>query len=183
MMRAPYCHNKLVHLGALISWSRAAVFGFCLLPTGSSCTIAVIANLKADGVTAATLSVANSGGSTQTVSLAANGNGLGLSWSPTALTFVGTASKPPTGIITLTNGLATPVTGGFSMTFLGENAGDFTQVSTCPIAGPLAPKATCTVTVTFTPSAKGARIATLQATYTIGTAKLSPSFTLSGTGQ
>jgi hypothetical protein len=158
------------------------------ITTGSSCTIAVIANLKADGVAAATLSVAYSGGSTQNVSLAATGNGLGLSWSPTTLTFVGqdvgTASKPPPGIITLTNGLAVPVTGGLLVAVSGDNAGDFTQTSTCPIAGAvLAPKAVCNVTVTFTPSAKGTRTATLQVTYTIGGIKLSPSFTLSGTGQ
>jgi sugar lactone lactonase YvrE len=69
---------------------------------------------------------------------------------------VGTSSAPET--VTLTNsGSAT--LGITSISITGTDAGDYSQTNTC---GPsLAPSLNCTVTVTFSPRAKGTRTAAL----------------------
>jgi large repetitive protein len=85
--------------------------------------------------------------------------------STTALDFgsvsINTTSAPLT--VTVGNsGNATLVITGISIGAPGANAADFAQTGTCPIGQPgLAPGATCTVDVTFTPHATGARAATL----------------------
>jgi len=43
---------------------------------------------------------------------------------------------------------------------VGKNAGDFAQSNNCPAS--LAPQTSCTVTVTFTPSATGTRKAAVK---------------------
>jgi hypothetical protein len=48
-----------------------------------------------------------------------------------------------------------------SVTIAGSNPGDFSQTNTCTAASPLAPGASCSITVTFTPQALGTRAATL----------------------
>jgi uncharacterized protein YjdB len=80
--------------------------------------------------------------------------------SPSSLDFgehrVGTSSSQD---MTLTN------TTGDPMSIAGVVAvGDYTASRTCVSASPLDPKATCTVTVTFTPTADGPRAGTLQIT-------------------
>ena len=63
----------------------------------------------------------------------------------------------------------------------GANAGDFAPgASTCP-AGGLAPKGKCTIAIGFTPSALGARSATLTLTDNAGTG--TQNVALSGTGE
>ena len=85
---------------------------------------------------------------------------------------VGTASLPSS--VVLTNaGLAsfTP-----QIAIAGTNAGDFTQTNDCPVN--LGPQGTCTITVTFTPGALGARAGTL----TVGGGDRTLSLPLTGTG-
>ncbi len=83
-----------------------------------------------------------------------------VSLNPSTLVFaaqaVGTTSAPRT--VTLTNtGSASLTISGTSIT--GTNAGDFARTTTC--GSTLAAGASCTITVTFTPTAAGTRSATL----------------------
>jgi hypothetical protein len=79
---------------------------------------------------------------------------------PTTVTFAaqtaGTTSVAK--VVTFTNNLATAL--NFSgVSFTGTNAGDFAQTDTCGSSVPA--KGKCTISVTFTPAAKGARTATM----------------------
>ena len=129
------------------------------LAGGAKCTINVTFTPTAMGSRTGTLSVNdNATPSPQTVSL--SGSGTIVSLSPSTLSFgnvsVGIASAPQT--ITLTNVSASTLkVTGVSIT--GTNAGDFTQTNTC--GSSVAAKASCTITVTFTPTAAGSRRATL----------------------
>ena len=83
------------------------------------------------------------------------GNCKGLVFSPTSLNFprqtIGTTS--PAKTVTATNAFALPVTVKSVKT-----TGDFSPTNKCPVPpGALAPGATCTVDVTFTPTAVGTR--------------------------
>ena len=90
----------------------------------------------------------------------------GFSLNPSGLVFpaqsLSTTSQPQT--VTLTNG-DTPQTIS-SIGVSGANAGDFLETSTCPVNSPLGVGATCTFTVSFTPSASGIRKAAIVITDT-----------------
>ncbi len=80
--------------------------------------------------------------------------------SPGSLTFGGQAvstSSPPQNV-TLTNSqnVTLNIT---SITFTGTNSGDFSQTNNC--GSSVGPNGTCTISVTFTPSALGTRTAVL----------------------
>jgi len=102
---------------------------------------------------------------------------------PNALNFgtekVGTKSSPLT--ITVGNPSGTPIAVK-KPTISGADAGDFAESTTCPLApATLAPGAKCSIAVTFTPKASGAREASLKIT---DSAPGSPQLiSLSGTGQ
>ena len=59
-----------------------------------------------------------------------------------------------------------------------SNAGEFPFTTTCSVGGSLGPGSTCTVTAQFTPTALGARTATL----TIGANSATQTFDLTGAG-
>jgi hypothetical protein len=69
---------------------------------------------------------------------------------------VGTPSAPK--VFTLSNNQSTALTIS-GITITGANGGDFTETDTC--GGSVAAKGTCSISVTFTPSALGTRSATL----------------------
>src|SRR6267378_6019894 len=74
---------------------------------------------------------------------------------------VGTPSSAQS--VTLTNNGSFPLhIGAVSLT--GTNFGDFSETDNCVSSSPLAPGNTCTISITFTPSALGSRSATLQVT-------------------
>jgi hypothetical protein len=103
-----------------------------------------------------------------------------LTVSPTSLSFgnQGIASTSASQNVTLTNNSGGTVT--ISSTDInGQNASDFAQsASTC--SGSLGPNASCTISISFTPGAAGARSATLAIT---DNASNSPqTVALSGTG-
>ena len=84
-------------------------------------------------------------------------------FSPASVAFssqlVGASSLPQQ--VSLTNaGTAPLVITGVSVS--GTNAGDFQLQSNCVPNSPLTPGASCTISVTFTPSFSGTRVATLQ---------------------
>jgi len=115
----------------------------------------------------------------QTVGFAKTSKAVGVTLSPTELSFgnhpVGTTSAAQT--ITLTNsGNAKLKITGIAIT--GTNAGDYAQTNKC--GSSLAAGAKCTISVTFTPSASGSRTASVSVT---DNASGSPQkVSLSGTG-
>jgi hypothetical protein len=129
------------------------------------------------------LSVAdNAYNSPQTVALSGTVINPLASFSTTSLSFgtqkVGTSSAAKA--VTLKN-RGTTALSITSIAIAGTNPGDFTEVNNCPLAAPwLAPAASCTINVTFTPTAKGSRSGKVVIT---DNALLSPQvISLSGTG-
>jgi len=149
------------------------------IPAGGHCTITVKFTPTSGGKQTATLNIADSASSSpQTVSLTGTGIKT-VSLNPGALTFaaqtVGTTSAPKNIVVTNHEKVVVTFT---SIAISGANASDFAQTNTC---SSLSPGATCTLMVTFTPSAKGARSATL--TLTDSATNSPQSANLSGTGQ
>lgn len=145
------------------------------LAAGASCGINVSFAPTAAGPVTGTLTVTE-GGTTQTVALSGQGTAPGLALTPPSLAFgaeaVGTASQAQT-ILVSNNGTAAATLSSISA------SGDYTLVSGCSTTAPLAPGASCPVSVTFTPSAGGARAG---AVVLSGTGGLGSLATLSGTG-
>ncbi|TMC03630.1 MAG: choice-of-anchor D domain-containing protein, partial [Chloroflexi bacterium] len=150
------------------------------LAAGASRTIGATFAPAAAGARAASIQVAdNATGSPHTVALSGTGTAPAVTLTPTNLVFgsqlVGTTSASQSS--TLRNSGTASLTIA-SITVVGANAGEFGQTNDCPVS--LAANATCTITVTFSPSATGSRAATVQIS---DNAVGSPhALTLSGTG-
>ena len=148
------------------------------LAAGASCKISVTFTPTVLGANTGTLNVDDSSStSPQTAQLSGSGvYPAALSSSALAFgnQFVNTTSAVK--VITLQNNQTVPLTiAGIS------TSGDFAQTSNCPISpGTLAAKLSCKISVTFTPTALGARTGTLTVS---DSASNSPqTTTLSGTG-
>src|SRR6267143_2056217 len=132
------------------------------LAANGTCTINVTFTPTAAGMRTGTLTVTdNASNGPQTASLTGTGAATGpsASVSPTTLTFgnqnVGTTSAAQA--VTLTN--SGP--GSLSITSIAAS-GDFAQTNNC--GSSLAANGTCTINVTFTPTAAGMRTGTLTVT-------------------
>ena len=153
------------------------------LAAGGNCTINVTFTPTASGARTGTLSLADdAGGSPQMFSLSGNGTAPGVGLAPTSLDFgnqpLATTSAPMT--VTLTNtGTAALTINSFAAS--GDFAATSTGASACPTSpATLAAGANCTINVTFTPTASGARTGSLSVTDNAGG---SPQImTLSGNG-
>jgi hypothetical protein len=128
---------------------------------GANCTISVTFTPTAVGTQVGTLTIAdNAASSPQNVILSGIGAGVGLS--ATALTFPDTAFTTPTPTVsapqtvTLTNTSASLLT-FTSIAITGTNSGDFGETDNCTPS--VAPGGTCTINVTFAPTATGTRTA------------------------
>jgi hypothetical protein len=149
------------------------------LQPGSSCAIGAVFTPSAAGTGAATLNIPTSVSSTpQSVSLSGSGINPQASFSPTSLSF-GTikVGKSSTLSVTLSNPGTTALAIS-SVSVSGTNAGNFVKSNACPSL--LAASAKCTISVTFTPSATGARSAKLTVVDNAGTG--TQTVPLSGTG-
>jgi FtsP/CotA-like multicopper oxidase with cupredoxin domain len=129
------------------------------LPAGSSCTISVTFQPAAMGSRSATLTIASSNPTALAVPLTGTGIAPVISPSNNAFQFgnitVGTTTNSQTLIITNTGNAPLTVNG---ITLSGGNAADFAQTNNCPIGGTgIAAGLTCTINMTFTPSAMGNR--------------------------
>jgi hypothetical protein len=158
-----------------------------LLAAGASCFINVTFTPTAAGSRSASVTITdNASGSPQSVALSGSGttaSAPAVSLGPTSLSFghqqVNTTSEVRT--VTLTN------SGNASLTIesiglSGPHSSDFAQSNTCPSSSStlLAAGASCTISVTFTPTAAGSRSANVTIT---DKASGSPqSVALSGTG-
>src|SRR5438270_872644 len=155
------------------------------LAAGANCTINVTFTSTASGARAGTLSLAdNAGGSPQTVALSGNGTGPGVGLAPTSLDFgnqlLATISAPMT--VTLTNtGTAALTINSFAAS--GDFAATSTGASACPTSpATLAAGGNCTINVTFTPTASGARTGPLFLDDNAAGCPTRLSFGLNGTG-
>jgi hypothetical protein len=150
--------------------------GLSLSP-GAACSINVTFTPTVTAAQAGTMTIIdNAAGGSQVVSLAGTGSGApAVRLSPIALTFsnqtVNTSSASQS--ISLTN------TGAGPLTILSvATTGDYAQTNTC--GSSVAAKATCKISVAFTPTTSGARHGTVVVT---DNATSSPqSATLTGTG-
>jgi hypothetical protein len=153
------------------------------LASGAVCAVHVTFTAGAVGARSGTLSLSDdAAGSPQTVGLTGTGvNASAVRFSTTTITFagetVGMASTPQS--VTLTN------TGNVTLNFAsiavtGTNAGDFALTPASSCGATVAVHDTCTVNVTFTPSAAGARSAAV--TLTDDALDSPESITLSGQG-
>jgi hypothetical protein len=135
------------------------------LPTGTNCSVSVAFTPQATGTRTANLVFTDtatgsprvvplSGTGTPPAPLICLGSSGGILFTDTP---VGVTSAPQTIIIT---NCGTAVLTNYSVTFTGPEAGDFTNQTSCT-AAPIAPGGTCSITVTFTPTAAGLRQATL----------------------
>ena len=135
------------------------------LVAGASCRISVAFRPSAAGARSATVSVTdNAGGSPHTVALSGTGaSAPAVTLSPASVTFGSeqVATSSPAQVVTLTNSGSAPLTIS-SQALTGNNPGDFTITTTCPVSpAALAAGGSCTTSVTFTPTAPGTRTASL----------------------
>ena len=143
---------------------------------GASCTLSVTFKPTATGTRTGTVTITdNASPATQTVSLTGTGTGPAVSLSPTSLTFpaqaVGTSSSAQS--VTLSN------TGNAALSITSITAsGDFSQTHTC--GSSVAAGASCTLSVTFKPTATGSRSGTL--TITDNASPATQTVSLTGTG-
>ncbi len=141
----------------------AATNGCATVAPGGSCQVTVTFTPATTGTHTATLGIAdNDPSSSPTVSLSGAAVIPIASVSPASISFantiVGQASSVP---VTVTNtGTANLVVGTFAVS--GANAGDFSAVnSVASPCGTVTPGASCQIQVTFSPTARGLRAATL----------------------
>jgi hypothetical protein len=130
------------------------------LQPGASCQLVVGFTPTATGTRSGSLVIRDdAGGGSQQSALAGTGIAPAVGLAPSSLSFasqtVGSSSAPQT--ITVTN----LGTANLSISAIATQ-GDFSQTNTCGSA--LAPQTTCTIAVTFTPSASGLRTGTLTLT-------------------
>lgn len=154
------------------------------LAPNATCTIEVVFAPTATGARSGLLTIyANIPGGQATVALNGTGtSGSAIVLTPLTLIFPATIvnQTAPSQNIAISNTGTTTAT--LSTPVLSGNTGDFAiYANTC--GATLAPNTGCTLTITFTPTASGARSATLSITDTIGTATpATQTATLLGTG-
>ena len=153
------------------------------LAAGAACSIAVVFAPTRTGTRTASVQVTdNAGDSPQSVGLSGTGTGPAVSLSPSSLAFGSqlTGSSSAAKSVTLTNSGTAPLSiSGVGVT--GANGGDFAESDNCPVApATVAAGGTCTISVTFNPTATGSRTGSVQIT---DNASDSPqSLVLGGTG-
>ncbi len=131
---------------------------------GGNCTISVTFRPTAAGTRKGTLNISdNAAGSRQTVSLTGTGAVPAAKLSPTSVSFgnqsVGATSTAQTATLSNTGNGALNIT---SLAITGLNATNFTQTNNC--GSSVAAGGKCTISVTFTPSASGSRVASVSIT-------------------
>jgi len=138
--------------------------GSALAPS-DQCKLTVTFKPSSAGTRSASIVFAdNAAGSPQTVSLSGTGIAPAVNLSTTSLSFgsqaIAITSAAETVTLTNTGSAALSITG---LAVVGAEVGDFREIAnTC--GGTVAAGAVCTIGVTFTPSASGARAATLSIT-------------------
>ncbi|MBZ5507999.1 MAG: choice-of-anchor D domain-containing protein [Acidobacteriia bacterium] len=146
---------------------------------GSTCTINISFTPTAIGTRTASITISDNAG-TQIIALSGTGliSGPAVQLTPTSLSFgiqaVGTTSSARTINVTNVGSVALSIA---SISVTGTNRANFAQTNTCGTS--VAVGATCTISVTFTPSAAGPRTAAVTLKDGAGTQTVA----LDGTGQ
>src|SRR5450631_1444036 len=157
------------------------------LTTPANCTISVTFKPTTEGAESASLTIAsNDPGSPKTVGLTGTGIAPLIGVSSTSLSFNNQLVKLTSGAQTVTitsNGNIPLIISSLAIT---GNTADFTVTNTCsPLPATLAPSASCSISATFTPQARGARSVTVTVNsnaISLGGSSPSLPITLSGTG-
>ena len=158
-------NNNAASVSIALAGADPAEFGqtntCASVAVGQTCTISVTFTPAVTGARIAQINISAGGSVVAVIALAGAGIQPGLSASAASLAFgivtVGSASAPQT--VTLTNSGNAQLTIG-SVTITGANATSFTtETNTC--GGPLAPGASCAVTVQFVPATSGGLTAAL----------------------
>jgi hypothetical protein len=150
------------------------------IAAGAQCTIAVTFSPTTSGAQTGTVTISDSASnSPQSISL--KGSGVqAVTLTPATLAFgavaVGTTSAAKTETVTNNQKVVLDIT---SIAISGADAGDFAQTGTT-CGSTLAAGKKCTITLTFTPSTTGTRIASLQLTDSASTSPQTAK--LGGTG-
>ncbi len=163
-------------IAATGDFSQTNTCGSSIAANGS-CTVSVTFAPTATGARTGTLTV-NAGGVTSTVSLTGTGTAPGpvLNAAPASLSFAGTdvGSSSAAKTVTVTNsGTSAASVSGVAVT------GDFSQTNNC---SSVATGSSCTVNVTFKPTASGTRTGTLTVTSNANNSPATVSLTGSGIG-
>lgn len=153
--------NTDLSLGGLSASANFAATTACpsSLPAGASCAISVTFAPTEIGTLTGTISISDGTGSPQQVALSGTGADaavLAVTVTPASLTFGSQVvnSTSPADTVTLTN------TGNTSLSLASVSVtGNFAQTNQCGTS--LAAGASCTVNVTFTPTAVGSPTGTL----------------------
>jgi hypothetical protein len=153
------------------------------LASGASCTVNVTYTPTTIGAAAGTVTFTdNDPGSTQTVSLTGTGtSGPIPSLSPSSVAFGNVTVNTTSGAtaVTLSNSASAGATlTGISVAITGTNASQFAQTNNC--SSTLAPGASCTINVTFSPTAVASASATLSVSDNYTTSPQTSSLTGSG---
>jgi hypothetical protein len=156
-----------------------------VVPAQISCSVQVTFTPAATGTRTASLTFTdNGGGGSQATGLSGTGVGTpsSVALSPASLTFPSQVQGTQSAALPITltnNGPGVLTISGISLT--GTNPGDFAQNNNCPISpAKLAVNGSCTINVTFTPAAVGARSASV--TITDNGSASPQAIALSGTG-
>jgi Abnormal spindle-like microcephaly-assoc'd, ASPM-SPD-2-Hydin len=155
------------------------------LAASSSCTINVTFTPATNGSRTASVTITDSASdSPQSIALTGTGytNAPAATLSPASVSFgnQNSGASSPAQTVKLTNSGTLPLSIS-SIAFSGPNASDFAQTNTCPSgSNTLAANASCTINVTFSPTATGSRSASL--TLTDNAADSPQSVALTGTG-
>jgi len=135
------------------------------LAAGSNCVISAFFTPTAAGQRTGTLTITDGGsGGPVSISLTGQGSAPAASVSPDTFSFIPVsqgATEGPVPITLTSNGTAPLHVSSVALS--GTNPGDFSQTNNC-VGTALAVNATCTINVSFTPSAETARTATLVVT-------------------
>ena len=150
-----------------------------VISPGNSCTISVTFTPTTIGVITGSVSITdNAPGSPQMVTL--KGTGTYIQLTPTGVNFgnqpVGTTSLPRKVTVTNKGSVAVNIS---SISITGLNAGDFAETNTCGRS--IAAGSSCFIRVTFTPTVKGLRTASVSITDNGGGSPQKVSLTGTGT--
>ncbi|HEX8926221.1 MAG TPA: choice-of-anchor D domain-containing protein, partial [Terriglobales bacterium] len=156
------------------------------ISNAGTCTISVTFNPSLSGARAATLTINSNDPNSPTKTVALTGTGITpvMVVTPATVSFgnqpVNTTSAPAV-LVTISNTTGTAALTINNIALSGANAGDFAQTNTCgAFPATIAVGSSCTVSLTFTPSAVGARSGLLDVT--VAAPANSQSVALSGTG-
>jgi hypothetical protein len=170
--------STAIAIGASANYSQINNCG-TLLQVGTSCTVTVTFTPTANGSLPGTISITDSAtNSPQTVTLSGTGTGgtVIVTPTPSGLTFtgqlVGTTSMSQTVSVRNTGTVSTTLS-------IGAATGDFAQTNNCGAS--LGPGASCTLTVTFTPTASGTRTGSILITDQASNSPQTVSLTGTGT--